>query len=309
MPLTSRWAFPVPQLCFPDYVFTSPSAPLPDIPILQDADDPEGHLMTYSNFRSWSKRVAAGLRSHGLRPGDRVLLFSSNTIYFPTVFMGIVMAGGISTGANPTYKPGELLHQLQDASPKFIICEFASLPTTLEATKLAGMSKDAIFVADGKLFDPPKTDGNSRGVRHWSQLVANEEEGERFVWDQSSTEEHLNSTIALNYSSGTTGLPKGVEITHRNYIANTEALIYMAKLDPEYASVNARVRHLCFLPLYHAMAQTMLFMCMKRGNPVYLMRKFDFSQMLQNLQKVSRYMHTKSQKRNQLMGSSTADNS
>lgn len=197
--------------------------------------------------------------------------------------MGVVLADGIFTGANPAYKVGELAYQIRDSDPRFIICESSNFHVAVEAARAGGVPESNVFLHDGhQIFggadDSPKSFSN----RHWSRLIGSEKDGEQFAWKGSDS----NRTIALNYSSGTTGLPKGVEITHRNYVANTEAFVYLAKLQPEYLKVNPRTKALCFLPMYHAMAQTWIFSCVKRGNTVYLMKKFDFIKMLENIQKV-----------------------
>ena len=81
-------------------------------------------------------------------------------------------------------------------------------------------------------------------------------------------------------------IAKGVEISHYNYIANTEQFVLQAKLHPDFRARNARSRWLCFLPMYHAMAQAIfLVSSFHRDVPVWIMPKFDFEQMLCYLEK------------------------
>ena len=93
----------IPKCHLATLIFKSPHHPLPtDRRCFIDATKPETHYLTCHTFRLWAKRFAAGLRAAGLRTGDRVLLFSPNQLFYPVAFMGVIMAGGVFTGANPT---------------------------------------------------------------------------------------------------------------------------------------------------------------------------------------------------------------
>lgn len=144
-----------------------------------------------------------GLRKAGLQPGDRVLLFSGNNLFFPVVFMGVIMAGGIFTGANPSFVSRELAYQLKDSDSKFLICADESLDIGLEAASMIGMERSRIFIFDHETLDG--TGKGRSGLRNWNTLLASTDEAAGFVWA-----EPTNSKIAtccINYSSGTTGLP------------------------------------------------------------------------------------------------------
>jgi 4-coumarate--CoA ligase len=204
MPIHSRWEIPIENCSFQTYLFGKPGSPLPDKVAFYDADRPDTHYLTQKTFRSWSQRLAVGLRKAGLKPEDRVLLFSGNSIWFPVVFMGILMAGGIFTGANPGYVARELSYQLKDSGAKFLICADGSLELGVEAAESIGMSKDCIFRFDDELLEGT---GTSRlGVRNWNSLLASEADAESFIWHE--PEDPKDAICCLNYSSGTTGKSK-----------------------------------------------------------------------------------------------------
>jgi long-subunit acyl-CoA synthetase (AMP-forming) len=250
MPIKSRWQVPIVEKTLPSYVFGSPDAPLPTTPLLMDARSPEKHFLSATTYRLWCQRFAAGLRRAGLKRGERVLLFSGNTIFFPVVIVGTIMAGGIFTGANPTYVPRELAYQLKDSGAKFLITADASLDTALEATREIGMDESRIFLFDDGIATCEGRGQGKGGIRHWTALVADEAAGKAFRWAELSPSELKNTTVTLNYSSGTTGVPKGVEITHQNYVANATQMDFQSRLDPQYEEITARAKLLCFLPLY-----------------------------------------------------------
>ena len=286
MPYKSRWSIDIPVLCLPSFVFKSPNGKLDDKkPILIDSDKPEYYL-THHTYREWSKRLATGLRKAGLKPGDRVLLYSGNSVFFPVVIQGTVMAGGIFTGANPSYVARELAYQLQDSGAKFLITAEGSLDTALEAASSIKFPQDHIFVmGDGyEVFENRAK--AVRGISHWTSLLASPSEGAKFEWEDFTAREQMNRTAVINYSSGTTGLPKGVEISHLNYISNCMQTDYMAKLAPDYEEWEKRAEAICFLPLYHAYGQTVHGVSnIIKAVPVYVMKKFDFFKMLDVIQK------------------------
>ncbi|KAI9038779.1 acyl--CoA ligase [Aspergillus affinis] len=285
MPFKSRWHLDIPDTHLASLLFTSPSHPLSKTHrCFSEAARSETHYFTTHDYRLWSQRFAAGLRKSGLQTGDRVVLFSGNDLFFPVVFMGIIMAGGIFSGANPTYVARELAYQLQDSGATYLICAEGSLDTGIEAARLAGMSRDRVFVFDNAVFDGQGK--GQQGCRYWGELIASVDEGSKFAWDDLSTPEAAGRTLALNYSSGTTGRPKGVEITHRNYVANMLQYNYLFYLDPEWRIKQERARWLCFLPMYHAMAQNIFIAAaLSRGVPVYIMPRFDFVKMLEYTEK------------------------
>jgi acyl-coenzyme A synthetase/AMP-(fatty) acid ligase len=98
MPLKSRWTTNLPDVVLPTYLFGSPTQSLANEPLLIEAKSPETQYLTQSSLRLWCQRFAAGLRANGLQKGDRVLLFSGNTLFFPVVILGTIMAGGVFTG-------------------------------------------------------------------------------------------------------------------------------------------------------------------------------------------------------------------
>lgn len=214
MPLKSPFhSGPIPDCSFATYLFTSPTHPQDNTkPIFVDAEDTRNFLTMYT-YRLYAQRLAAGLRKQGFKSGDRLLLYSGNNIYFPVIILGAIMAGGIFTGANPTYVAREVVYQLQDSEATFFLMAPGSSAVGLEAVKEAGLDKSRVFMFDSH----SKGNTPQDGFEHWSTLLASEDEGKAYSWDPCTRPGECNRTIALNYSSGTTGRPKGV--SHCVFIA------------------------------------------------------------------------------------------
>ncbi|TPX15709.1 uncharacterized protein E0L32_000043 [Thyridium curvatum] len=289
MVIKSRWTAPIPRCSLQQWIFESSRSPLPDKKQFLDADDPENNYITLSEYRLLSKRVALGLIEAGLKPGDRVLVFSGNNIYFPSVFLGILMAGGIFTGANPTFVPRELAYQLDNSQATFMITAAAALDTALEAAQQVGLPRSSVFIFDKpsevRSAKPgPGVNGRKNGARHWTELLAGDP-GRAESWDWVEPADPANTTCCLNYSSGTTGVPKGVEVSHYSYVANGAQVVALRNLDPQGRGVHEGSRLLCFLPLYHAYGQTYFIANFARMQlPVYVMPSFDFERMLRHVQ-------------------------
>ncbi|GFF53249.1 hypothetical protein IFM58399_09523 [Aspergillus lentulus] len=295
MVFSSRWETSIPDVHLATLLFQSPSHPLSKTnKCFIDVDEPDTLYLTTHEFRLWSQRVAAGLRKLGVKTGDRVLVFSGNSIAFPVLYMGILMAGAIFTSANPAYIARELGYQVKDSGAVVVLCAETSIETAIAGVKLGGLSPNCIFVFNEALFQHARgfshkdyrTDFRSVGCRYWGELVADKEEGNSFHWDELSTPHLSSRTLALNYSSGTTGVPKGVEVSHKNVIANILQFNYLAQLDPGYKEKASRSRWLCPLPMYHAMGQNMFIgIAITRGIPVYLMTKYDFAKFLRTIER------------------------
>ncbi|KAI1091934.1 acetyl-CoA synthetase-like protein [Rostrohypoxylon terebratum] len=283
MTIESRWTTPIPNCSLQKWVFGSSFGPLLNTPQFIDADRPDTHFLTQTDYRLWAKRLALGLTRAGFKPGDRLLLFSGNNIFTPVVFMGALMAGGIFTGANPSFVARELAYQVKDSGASFLIASDASMETAVEAAAQVGLSKSQIYSFDATALD--STPGKARlGTQHWTTLLASPEEAAKFDWVEPA--DSTEQVCALNYSSGTTGVPKGVEITHFAYVSNGLISNYMERFDSEYEEKKKRARRLGFLPMYHAYGQS-YFICNypREGVPVYLMPSFNFEKMLQHIEK------------------------
>ncbi|KAF3809180.1 Acyl-CoA ligase azaF [Colletotrichum gloeosporioides] len=285
MPIKSRWSEPIPNCSLQKWIFGSSSAPLSDRKAFYDADRPETHYLTFADYRLVAKRIAIGLQKAGLKPGDRVLLFSGNNLFFPVIFIGVLMAGGIFTGANPTFVPRELAYQLKDSGAVFMVAAEGSLDTALAAAKEVQMPASNVFVFDTTIPGSSQPEKPARGgTRHWTELIAPKAQAEKFEWVEPA--DARTTTCCLNYSSGTTGVPKGVEITHYSYVANGCGVVKVSALEEDHEASIARSVGLCFLPLYHAYAQTYFVANFaKQGIPVYIMTGFDFVKMLTYIQR------------------------
>ncbi|KAL7778180.1 hypothetical protein CFE70_004857 [Pyrenophora teres f. teres 0-1] len=260
MVIKSRFSAPIPQVSVPTYIFDSPTAPLPNQPAYISCDSPEKYQISLPEYRLYAQRFASGLLRMGLQPGERVLLFSGNTLFFPSVVMGIIMAEGIFTGANPSYVARELAYQLKDSGARYLLCAENSLDTGIAAAKEAGMAASQIFVFDDGIatFEGRKVECSTElgHIRHWTELLDSPERGAAYAWPELKTKDEVDRVIILNYSSGTTGVAKGVMITHRNHIANCVQTIHVNSKRENYEESQKRARQLCLLPMYHAYAQS-----------------------------------------------------
>jgi 4-coumarate--CoA ligase len=283
MPVKSRWTTTVENCSLQKWIFGSSFDPLPDRKAFYDADKPDTHFLTFADYRSVSKQVALGLQAVGLKPGDRVLLFSTNNLYTPVIFLGILMAGGIFTGANPAMVARELSYQLENSGAKYMVAGDPFLDVALDAAKIVGMPPKNVFLFDTTIPGSARPEKPARkGTRHWTELLAPKAKAAKFDWVEPA--DSRNATCCLNYSSGTTGLPKGVEISHYSYVANGTNVVMVDDMQPDFEAKRARTVTLCFLPLYHAYGQTyFLANFAKIGVPIYIMPVFDFEKMLAHI--------------------------
>jgi acyl-CoA synthetase (AMP-forming)/AMP-acid ligase II len=138
------------------------------------------------------------------------------------VFLGIIAAGGVFAGTNPSYTPFELVHHIKTSRTRFLITEPEMLPVILEAAKECSIPQSNIWIFDVLHQAIPS------GFRSWEALM---QHGER-DWVRFDDEKTAKNTTATRlYSSGTTGLPKAATLTHHNLISQ-HTLVHEAAYKP-----------------------------------------------------------------------------
>ncbi|KAK5726182.1 hypothetical protein LTR17_012997 [Elasticomyces elasticus] len=248
--------------------------PVSDTPVWIDAADPQKHLSP-RQLLLWVKRLALGLDRLGVKHGDIVMLYSPNNIFVPVAYLGIVGSSRAFSAANPIYTVSEVTHQLKNTGAVCILAHPSMVKNAVEAAKAAGLRKERIFQFDDKPCPPMD------GIRDWREMIASPEEAESYQWKRLRGEEAVKTVATINYSSGTTGLPKGVCVSHHNLIANVEQTIAIRW--PDGGPSNER--WVGFLPLYHAYGQLYVNLIATKCNvPCYVMKQFVYGDFLQHIQ-------------------------
>jgi len=194
-------------------------------------DGPSGRTITFRQWIDRTRAAAGGLAARGFGKGDVLAIFSPNHPEYTIAFHGAALAGGIVTTVNPLYTVGELRFQLEDSKAVFLLTVPALLDKSREAAK--GTEVREIFVFDE--FEDVAT----TGATPFSELLETGTAPPDVAIDPSE------DLIALPYSSGTTGLAKGVMLTHRNLVANVEQTVAAA----EYLGTEETM--LGLLPFFH----------------------------------------------------------
>ncbi|KAJ5989741.1 hypothetical protein N7522_009948 [Penicillium canescens] len=250
------------------YIFDQPPYDQ-DQPIYIDVHDPSRSI-SCNQARKLVRQLIAGLRASGLQPGNCVLIHSFNDIHYSILVLAIIGAGGIFTGSNPSYTPHELVHHIKASQSKILISEPEILDSLLSAAKQTDIPGENVWVFDNRGQSIP------HGMRSWKRLLeVGDEDWVRFNTLKTSQE----TTAARLFSSGTTGLPKAVTITHHNLIAQHE-LVLGANPRP-YA-----ISRIIAVPVFHASAAPVAHIStLKAGSVAYMMRRFELEKYLNTVEK------------------------
>ena len=262
---------PLPDVEIPDVTITAhvlrTVGDMPDRVAIRDAAGTSSY--TFAELSTAIHSLAGGLAARGVAPGTVVGLMAPNVPEYAVIFHGVAVAGAAVTTINPTYGAEEVRHQLQDAGASMLFV----VPMFLEVARAAieGTDVTEIIVMDS--FGDAAVEGATSLADVFGDPI------EQVAVDVA------DHTVVLPYSSGTTGMPKGVMLTHRNLVANIEqvkhAILYK---DDEVA--------LAALPFFHIYGmQVLMNGLIANGVTTISMPRFDMVEALQAVQdlKITRF--------------------
>jgi acyl-CoA synthetase (AMP-forming)/AMP-acid ligase II len=256
---------------YPD--LTIPETPVTDFVLASAGDHADkvalvdavsGARLSFAEVASGIRRVAGGLAARGFAKGDVLAIYSPNTITYPVAFHGTAWAGGVVTTVNPTYTAAELASQLRDSGARFLITLGPFLDKAREAAEDTGGIEE-IFTFDGTADSTP-----------FAELMAADELVDR---PRIRAAEDL---VALPYSSGTTGISKGVMLTHRNLVAN---MVQIQGTDSLCRPITERDNLMAVLPFFHIYGLGVIMnFALSRGATLVVLQRFDLEQFLRAIQ-------------------------
>ncbi len=197
-----------------------------------------GRALTYGQLIESVDRVATGLSQVGLRPGQPLAVALPNCIDFVLAWYGTLRAGAWVVPISPLYTPAEMRTQIQDSGARYVL-------TVHENAAALETFVDRVLVSGG----------------NWNEIL-----------DCTAPPPEIHSSpgdlAVMPYSSGTTGKPKGVMLTHFNIVSNMRQVFAVDVVRPEDVMVN-------MAPLYHATGLSFMIGVLGAGATIVLMRKFD----------------------------------
>ncbi|KAK1360056.1 4-coumarate--CoA ligase [Heracleum sosnowskyi] len=223
-----------------------------------------GETFTYSQVELISRKVASGLNKLGIQQGDTIMLLLPNSPEYFFAFLGASYRGAISTMANPFFTSAEVIKQLKASQAKLIITQACYV----DKVKDYATEKNIQVIC---IDDAPQD------CLHFSKLMeADESEMPEVVINS-------DDVVALPYSSGTTGLPKGVMLTHKGLVTSVAQQV---DGDNPNLYIHSEDVMICILPLFHIYSLNAVLCCgLRAGATILIMQKFDIVPFLELIQK------------------------
>ncbi|KAG5537353.1 hypothetical protein RHGRI_024709 [Rhododendron griersonianum] len=223
-----------------------------------------GETLTYADVELTARRVAAGLHGlGGIAHHDTIMLLLPNCPEFAFSFLAASFIGATTTMANSFFTPAEVLKQAKASQAKLIVTQSCHVNKVLSYA-LENNVKIACIDAL-----PPS---DSKNVFHFSDLIRSDEN------EMPEVDVYPNDVVALPYSSGTTGLPKGVMLTHKGLVTSVAQ-----QVDGENPNLHMTSDDvlMCVLPMFHIYALNSILLCgLRVGAAIVLVQKFEIGSFL-----------------------------
>ncbi|KAH6819535.1 4-coumarate:CoA ligase 2 [Perilla frutescens var. frutescens] len=225
-------------------------------------------VYTYGEVEALSRKAAAGLSRLGLRHGDTIMILLPNSPEFVFAFLGASYIGAVSTMANPFFTPAEVIKQAKASNAKLIITQACHVGKVRDYSSGNGVR---VVCVDSP---PPEA---AADCLLFSELISAEES------ELPAVDISPDDVVALPYSSGTTGLPKGVMLTHKGLVTSVAQ-----QVDGENPNlyIHSDDVIMCVLPFFHIYSLNSILLCGLRGGAaILLMQKFDIVPFLELIQR------------------------
>jgi 4-coumarate--CoA ligase len=242
----------IPEVSLPAYVLEHAAA-LGDKPAL--IDGPTGRVLTYAQLAGQASALAGGLRARGFGPGDVLGVMAPNLPEYAVLFHGVAMSGGTITTINPTYTAHEVHHQLNDAGASLLVTIPMFLEVATEGAEGTGVT-DVFVLGEA-------TGGAASAAELFGEPL-----------DAPVVVDPLDDVVVLPYSSGTTGLSKGVMLTHHNLVANIAQVLSASGMGSDDVVM-------AVLPFFHIYGmQVLMNTGLRAGATIVTMPRFDLEEFL-----------------------------
>lgn len=257
-------------------VFNSPypDIAIPEVPItpfiLENAaqfsakpaliDATTGRILSYAELVEAVNHAAASLAERGFKKGDVFAILCLNSPEYAIAFLAVALLGGICTMASPLFNEAELTAQLKDSGAKYLLSDPQLADHALAAARSANLRE--VFMI-----------GEVEGATSFGSLLESSGQPPAVEIDP------RQDIVALPYSSGTTGLPKGVMVTHYNLVAMLRQMETADVLRTEDTTI-------CVVPAYHLYGlHIVINLGLRVGATVVTLRQFDMEKFLRALEK------------------------
>lgn len=280
-PAPARWDAPLAQSAVYEILDTA-AEEFGDRPAVEFM----GKRATYRELHALANRAATGFQQLGVGPGVHVGLFLPNTPHYLVAFFGVLKAGGVVVNYSPLDAAQVLAHKVEDSETSILVT--LDLPMLLPLMEplvghgplrtlvVGGLADLALFPG----FDGPHAEAkpDANGRVSFAALLANDGAFEPHPIGDPAT-----ALAVLQYTGGTTGLPKGAMLTHGNLTAATSQYVETTKLDPPVL-LPGQERTLLVLPLFHIYSLTaVMLLCVRLGTEMVLHTRFDLEAVVKDL--------------------------